>query len=164
MTLEKGSWDSIIESMAADYDYPYEPIREALGTVIGRICLVLAAVLLGAALAGVSATREISGCLAGWLGFIGFNLASLLLGFGIFVFPLVLIFAIFFVRNEWPLATVLVCTVLMWWNQHKTMRWMLYDSPEAKQRQAINEAMQQALEQRPKEVRRAAVVDQQPQN
>lgn len=113
-------------------DYPYSQIREALGTVFGRVALVAATMLAGCMLGGLTAMRSFEGLWIGLSGFAWLGLSSLFSGPGFLVFPLLFIFTLVFVRLEWPLWLTVVCTVLMWWNIHRTVRWNLYDSPMAK--------------------------------
>lgn len=133
-------------------DYPYAQFREAFGTVLGRVGLVILAALGGSMLGGLSATRSAGGLWLGLIGLPGLSLASLFYGVGLFVLPALLLYAIASVRCEWPLRVTIVCSLLMWWNIHKTIRWTVYDSPMAKQQQkfradlekSMNEAIQRA--------------------
>ena len=133
-------------------DYPYAQFREAFGSVLGRVGLVILAVLGGSMLGGLSATRSIGGMWLGAIGLPGLSLASIVSGVGLFVLPALLLYAIASVRYEWPLRLTLLCSLLMWWNIHKTVRWTVYDSPMAKQQQkswadfekGMNEAIQDA--------------------
>lgn len=127
------------------HDYPYGQFREALSTVIGRLSLVAAAVLVGSVLAGLTATRSIEGIVVGIIALPGMSAASLFYGVGIFVLPVVFVFAIMFARSNWPLWLPLICTLLMWWNLHGTIRWMVYDSPSAQQRQKLMNEIQGAV-------------------
>lgn len=61
-------------------DYPYAPIKEALGSVLGRVCLVVLAALGGSMLAGWTATRSLAGLWVGVVGLPGFSLASIFYG------------------------------------------------------------------------------------
>lgn len=130
-------------------DYPYSQLKEACGTLLGRVGLIIIAVLAGSMLGGLSATRSLAGLWAGAIGMPGLSLTSILYGAGIFVLPALLIYAIVSIRCEWPLRLTLLCTVLMWWNIHKTIRWTVYDSPMAKKQQkfadSIEKGMQEAL-------------------
>lgn len=133
-------------------DYPYAQLKEAFGTVLGRVGLVILAALGGSMLGGVSATRSLDGLWLGVIGLPGLSLASIVYGVGYFVLPALLIYTIVSVRCEWPLRLTLLCSILMWWNIHKTIRWAAYDSPMAKQQQKLeadlgqimNEAFQEA--------------------
>lgn len=133
-------------------DYPYAQFREAFGTVLGRVGLVILAALGGSMLGGLSATRSVGGLWLGVIGLPGLSLASLFYGVGLFVLPALLLYAIVSVRCAWPLRLTIVCSLLMWWNIHKTIRWTVYDSPMAKQQQkfradlekSMNEAIQRA--------------------
>ena len=58
---------------------------------------------------------------------------------GIVALPVILVFAFAFVRCEWPLRTVVICTVLMWVNIHNAVRWGNYDSPMAKKMQMLRD-------------------------
>ena len=84
-------------------DYPYAQFREAFGTVLGRVGLVVMAALGGSMLGGLTATRSIEGL---WLGVIGLpvlSLASIFYGVGLFVLPALPLYAFASVRCEWPL-------------------------------------------------------------
>jgi hypothetical protein len=118
-------------------DYPYAQFREALGTVLGRLFLILLAVLGGSMLGALTATRSIGGLWLGVIGLPGLSLASIFSGFGFLVLPALLLYAIVSVRCEWPLRLTLLCSLLMWWNIHKTIRWTVYDSPMAKRHQKL---------------------------
>ena len=118
-------------------DYPYSQFREAFGTAFGRVGLVLLAALLGSMLGGLTATHSVGGLWVGIVGLPGLSLASIFYGVGIFVLPALLLFAIVSTRCEWPLRLTLICSLLMWWNIHRTIRWTVYDSPMAKQQQKI---------------------------
>lgn len=100
-------------------------------------------------LGGVTATRSVGGL---WLGLVELPdlcLGSIFFGVGFFVFPALLVYAIASVRCEWPLRLTLLCTVLMWWNIHKTIRWS-YDGPMAKRLKTLdaefNKSMNEAAE------------------
>lgn len=118
-------------------DYPYSQFREAFGTVLGRLGLISLAVLGGSMLGGLTAYRSIAGLWEGVVGLPGLSLASIFFGVGFFVLPVLLIYAIVSIRCEWPLRLTVICTLLMWWNIHKTIRWVEFDSPSAKQRQEM---------------------------
>ncbi len=126
-------------------DYPYAPFREAFETVFGRVGLVLLAVLGGSMLGGLTATRSLGGLWLGIVGMPGLSLASIFVGVGFFVLPALLLFAIASVRCEWPLRLTLLCSILMWWNVHKTIRWSVYDGPMAKQQQKLQSEMERSL-------------------
>lgn len=64
--------------MTRFHDYPHGQFREALGTVFGRLSLVFAAVLFGASLAGLTATRSFVGLIAGIIGLPAMSVASLI--------------------------------------------------------------------------------------
>ena len=110
-------------------DYPYSAIREAFSSILGRLGLVFLSVILGSMLAGITATREIWGVVIGLVTLPGMLPSSLFVSVGLVVCPLVILFACLFASSEWPLRTVGVCVILMWWNLHGTLRWTLYDSP-----------------------------------
>lgn len=126
-------------------DYPYAQFREAFGTTLGRVCLVVLAALAGSMLGGLTATRSIWGLGLGVIGFPGFSLASIFFGVGLFVFPALLVYAIASIRREWPLPLTFVCSLLMWWNIHDTIRWTVYDSPMAKQQKQLRADMDKAM-------------------
>lgn len=126
-------------------DYPYAQFREAFGTVLGRVGLVLLAALGGSMLGGLTATRSVEGLWLGVIGLPGFSLASIVYGVGLFVLPALLFYAIISVRYEWPLRLTLLCSLLMWWNIHKTIRWTVYDSPMAKQQQKLRADLQKGM-------------------
>ncbi len=128
-------------------DYPYAPLREALGTLLGRLLLLLLVVLAGSMLGGLTATRTWSGLWVGVIGLPGLSLASLLYGPGLIILPALLIYAIVSIRSEWPLWLSLLFIPLMWWNIHKTIRWTAYDSPAAKQLQQIQSEFHQGSKQ-----------------
>ncbi|MEN3939709.1 hypothetical protein WJU23_00320 [Prosthecobacter sp. SYSU 5D2] len=50
----------------------------------------------------------------------------------------VLVYAIVSIRCEWPLWLTWLCTLLMWYNIHRTVRWTEYDSPLAKQQKQLH--------------------------
>ncbi len=126
-------------------DYPYAPFREAFGTVLGRVGLVILAALGGSMLGGWTATRSMGGLWLGVVGFPDYSLASIIYGVGLFVLPALVIYAMVSVRCEWPLRLTLLCSLLMWWNIHKTIRWTEYDSPVAKQRQKLRADLQKGM-------------------
>jgi hypothetical protein len=139
-------------------DYPYAQFREAFGTVLGRVGLVILAALGGSMLGGLTATRSIEGLWLGVIGLPGLSLASIFYGVGLFVLPALLIYAIASVRCEWPLRLTLLCALLMWWNTHKTIRWTTYDSPMAKQQQKfqadLEKGMNEAMDRANKKIRK----------
>lgn len=126
-------------------NYPYAQFKEAFKTMFGRVGLVVLAALGGSMLGGLTATRSLRGLWEGAIGMPGLSLSSIFSGIGLFVLPLLLVYTIVSVRWEWPLRLTLICTVLMWWNIHKTIRWDLYDSPMAKQEQKLKAQLEQAL-------------------
>lgn len=97
-------------------DYPYSQFREAAGTLIGRIVLVLLASCVGAMLGLAMRCRSLGEFWAWVPQLPGVCFFSILLGNGIYVLPLVLIFAFVYVRMELPLWSAGICVVLMWWN------------------------------------------------
>jgi hypothetical protein len=127
-------------------DYPYAPIREALSTIIGRIALVACSILISSMLAGVTATRSLAGIVIGLVTLPGMIPISFFWSVGFFVLPFLVIFTCMFVRSEWPLRSVVISVILMWWNLHGTMRWALYDSPLIKQEQKLRTEMQKMEE------------------
>ncbi|MEQ1749950.1 MAG: hypothetical protein ABL974_11035 [Prosthecobacter sp.] len=127
-------------------DYPYAPIREALGTILGRIALVALSILISAMLAGVTATRSLAGIVIGLVTLPAMIPISLFWSVGFFVLPFLVIFTCMFARSEWPLRSVVICVILMWWNLHGTMRWAFFDSPLVKQEEKLQSEMQNALE------------------
>lgn len=133
-------------SMPRFDDYPYGPWREALGTLVGRLMVLLLVVLGGAMLGGVTSTRSLSGLWTGIVDLPGLSLASLLFGPGLLVLPALLVYAIVSIRNEWPLRLSLLFLPLMWWNVHKTIRWTVYDSPSARRIQQIQTKLNQGLQ------------------
>jgi hypothetical protein len=137
-------------------DYPYAQVREACGTVLGRVGLVVLAALGGSMAAGVTATHSLAGLWLGFIGLPGFSLASLFYGVGIFVLPLLLFYAIASIRCGWPLRLTLICFVLMWWNIHQTIRWSMYDSPMAKKTQKIQAELRKAIDEAIEEGQREA--------
>lgn len=135
-------------------DYPYAQIRAALATVIGRIFLVLMATLLGSMLGGMTATRSLAGLLLGLVGFPSYSLGSLFLSVGMVVLPLILLYTIISTRYEWAMRFTLICTVLMWWNIHRTIRWSLYDSPMVKQEKQVQADLNQAMKEANEKLKR----------
>ena len=120
-------------------DYPYGPIRSALETVFGRIGLVILATLFGSMLGGLSAMRSLEGLGVGLIGVLGFSLTSIFYASGLWVLPVIGLFAIASTRYEWPLKLTLLCTILMWWNIHQTIHRTIYDSPGAKLQKRLEE-------------------------
>lgn len=127
-------------------DYPYAQIREALGTVLGRVGLVVLATLGGSMLGGCSATRSLEGLWIGVIGLPALSLGSIFFGVGYLVFPVLLLYTIVSIRYQWPLKLTLIGVFLMWWNVHQTIRWTFYDSPMAKEQQKSQEEWNRALE------------------
>lgn len=127
-------------------DYPYAPIREALSTILGRIALVALSVLVSSMLAGVTATRSLAGIVVGPVTLPAMIPISLFWSVGFFVLPFLVIFTCMFARSEWPLRSVAICVILMWWNLHGTMRWAFFDSPLVKQEEKLRSEMQKAME------------------
>lgn len=116
-------------------DFPYAPLREAMNTIAGRLATVLAAMVLGSFLASITATEswgDMISCIPPVTWF-----SSLFSGHGFIVLPGVVVFAILFVRQQWPLPLVLLVTAVMWWDGHGTIRWSMYDSPAVKLRQKL---------------------------
>jgi len=126
-------------------DYPYSAIRDAFRSMLGRLMLVLLSIFLAAVLAGITATREIGGAVVGIVTLPGMLPASLFVSVGSVVCPLVILFACLFARSEWPLRTVGIGVVLMWWNLHATLRWTLYDSPLLNEQRKFQRELQQQL-------------------
>jgi hypothetical protein len=114
-------------------DYPCAQLREALGTVLGRVGLIVLVALGGSMLGGWTATSSVEGLWLGVTGFPSLSLASIFHGYGFVVLPALFLYAIISVRCELPLRLTLLCSLFMWWNIHKTIRWTTYDSPMAKQ-------------------------------
>jgi hypothetical protein len=134
-------------------DYPYSQFREALGSTVGRVLVVGFAVFIGVAVAGITATRSLAGVLMAMVELPDLTVSSLFFGIGIFVLPFILVFTFAFARSEWPLWAPIVCSVLMWWNMHGTIRWALYDSPLAKKMESLSTQMEYDSEQAKQRVR-----------
>ena len=118
-------------------NYPLAPFINALQTVVGRAALVVVAFVLGILFGGISAARAFSGAWEALTSFPAWSAASFFFGVGFIAFPAALIFAIMFVRSEWPLWIVFVVTLLVWWNCHKTIYWALHDSPAVRIEQQV---------------------------
>ncbi len=116
-------------------DFPYAPFREAMNTIAGRLATVFAAMVLGSLLASFTATDSWGDMLSNLPPMVCF--LSLFSGHGFIVFPGIIVFSTLFVRMQWSLPLVLLVTAVMWWDGHATIRWGMYDSPAAKQRQAM---------------------------
>lgn len=96
-------------------------------------------------LGGLTATRSLWGLWAGAIGLPGLSLDSIFFGVGVFALPLLLVYAVASIRGGWPLRLTLICSLLMWWNVHKTIRWTVYDRPMAKQQQEIQATINAAM-------------------
>jgi len=121
-------------------NYPIAPFLDALRTVTGRVVLVLGTVVLGSCLGGITATRELGGAWDAIGSFFLWAASSFLFSVGVIAFPAAFLFALLFVRREWPLWTVTVVALLIWWNAHKTIYYLLNQSAGAKTQKQI-EAM-----------------------
>lgn len=127
-------------------DFPYGPFLNAFNTLIGRIFLVVLATLLGSMLGSMTALRAWQGLWEG-LSQVGMlSVGSLFYGIGIFAFPAILLFALGFVLWEWRLLYVLIPTVLMWANIHRTVRWTEFDSPLAQKMKALQSEISKAVQ------------------
>lgn len=126
-------------------DYPFAQFRAAFRTLFGRIFLILLALMAGAGLGGLTATRSGEGFLVGVVGFVGIGLDSIFFGVGFLLFPIIFIYTLVSIRFEWPLWLGLICTILMWWNFHRTIRWTFYDSPMAKRHNQLNAEMKDMI-------------------
>jgi hypothetical protein len=134
-------------------NYPLAPFVNALHTVIGRVILVFVAVIIGSALGGITATNHIVGAWEAISSFFIWSASSFLFSVGIIAFPVVFLFALFFVRCKWPLWTVVVVVLLMWWNSNKTIYYLLNESAGAKvqkQMDAMMEDINKRLQENPK--------------
>jgi hypothetical protein len=129
-------------------NHPLAPAVDALRTVTGRVVLIFAAVLIGAALGGFTATRELSGAWGALSGFFPWAAASFLYSVGIVSFSATLIFALLFIRREWPLWTVAAVTLLMWWNAHETIYYLLHEGAGARALQKVDAVLQDLPNQR----------------
>lgn len=118
-------------------DHPYGPLLSALNTLLGRISLVIVAAVFGSMLGAMTAYGTWQAAGAGLMMLLPLSFASFLWADGLWVFPLILLFAIGFVTREWRLRYALLCTGLMWLNIHHTVRWIEFDSPAAKQMKAL---------------------------
>jgi len=122
-------------------DYPYGPVLSALNTLLGRAFLVIAASGVGFMLGIVTAFRSFKPV---WLALdemILLGIFSIFYGIGLWVFPLIFLFALGFVLREWRLRYALLCTVLMWVNMHRTIRWTEFDGPMAQPKKVIQEVL-----------------------
>jgi hypothetical protein len=119
------------------------------------VILCFLAVILGVFLGGATGSHSFIGGLSAVAAFPSLVAASLFIGYGILVIPVVLFFIIMFARSEWPLWAALSVTALLWWSMHVTIHFALHDSPvaqlEKKVRGAMIEASRQAAEARRKE-------------
>ena len=116
-------------------------MKDAFATLFGRIVWVIVCITIGLWMGGMTASRSFDGLKMGFLELFGLSVASFFFGPGLLVFPLVLLFLVLFIRYEWPLRYALICTLLMTWNSHRTLRWTFYDSPMAKMERQMNEKL-----------------------
>lgn len=114
-------------------NYPYTPVREALETVFGRVCVILFAMFVGSICGGWTATHSAEGLRLATVGLPGLCLASILYGSGLVIFGIIALYAFASIVLEWPLILSVACSFLMWWNVHMAVRWALRDSPAATQ-------------------------------
>lgn len=99
---------------------------------------------MGAYLGGLTSTYSWSDAFAGISEFHHLVVVSILfIGIGLFALPATLLFIIMFTRSEWPLWTVTVATLLIWWNTHKTIYWTLHESAAAQIQKIADDANQQ---------------------
>lgn len=131
-------------------DFPYGPLREALETVLGRVGLLFAVVLGGAALGCVTAAESWRDAWEVLTDLPGLILMSLFYGKGLFVLPAALVFGILSVRLEWRLRYHLIFLVLMAWNLHQTVRWSAYDGPQAQKLRKVQEELRESIRLREK--------------
>lgn len=126
--------------------YPYSQIRDALETVLGRVTLCALALVLGSALGYGTATRSFAGLLLGITELPMLAPMSILMGGGLLVFPVVFLYVFMAIKWQWPYYLTIICTLLMWWNVHKTIRWANYDSPSAKKMQKLVDEIERSRE------------------
>lgn len=129
-------------------DYPYSAIREAFSSMLGRLGLVLLSIILASMLAGLTAMGSLGGAVLGPLALPTTLPVSFLFSVGIVVVPFVILFACLFARSEWPLRTVGICVLLMWWNLHGVMRWAIdqQNGPAAKEMRRVEEEIERSLQ------------------
>ncbi|MCX6899986.1 MAG: hypothetical protein NT105_14975 [Verrucomicrobia bacterium] len=125
-------------------DYPLSVFLGALRTVVGRVFLVSVAVVLGAFLGGVTALRSWEGGCWAVSAFYFLFATSIFTSVGIIALPGTLLIACIFARYEWPLWTVFLATLLIWWNTHGAVSWVAYESPMAQMRLMFEKAEQEA--------------------
>jgi hypothetical protein len=128
-------------------EYPYKQFREAMGTMFGRLDLIFLAVLGGSMLGGWTGLGSIAGIFLGSIGLFGLAPLSIFSGVGLFVFPLLVFYAIASIRAEWPLRLTWLCLFLMWWNIDMTVRWAVYDSPMLKEQRKLQAEFQEVIKQ-----------------
>lgn len=126
-------------------DYPLAPFVSAARTVLVRLLLIALAIAVGAYLGGLSATHSWLNGLAGLLQIHTLAFNSIFFSVGIIALPATVLFAVLFVRSQWPLWTVVIVTLLMWWNTHKTLYWVLHESASAKIQQALETAFRDTM-------------------
>lgn len=122
-------------------DFPYGPLVTAFNTLVGRIALVILASILGCMLGTMTALRSWNGLWEGLTSAGTLSFSSIFYGIGFFALPVLLLFTLGFVLWEWRLRYVLIATLLMWVNIHRTVRWVRFDSPFA----AVMQMMQDEL-------------------
>jgi hypothetical protein len=112
--------------MSDPTDVPYSPLRDALTSMLGRLGLVLGAVLLGVLLGAISATGSLLDGAGLALRFPAWAFSSVFFGPGIVVGGFLLVFAILYSTWEWPRWLACVAVALMWWNAHETAAHLLF--------------------------------------
>src|SRR5687768_1048039 len=122
-------------------NYPLAPFINALRSVVGRVTLGFLAVILGVYLGGATGAQSFIGGFAALASFPSLIAASLFVGYGILVIPIVLFFIILFARSEWPLWIVAIVAALFWWSMHTTVHFMLHESAAAKMEKMVNDAV-----------------------
>jgi hypothetical protein len=118
--------------------------------------LVIAAVVIGSALGGITATDHIGGAWKALGSFFAWAASSLFFSVGIIAFPAAFLFAVVFIRSEWPLWTVAIVALLIWWNSHKTIYYLFNESAGAKvpkQMDAMIDDINKRQQQQPKSQR-----------
>ena len=112
--------------MSDPTDVPYSPLRDALTSMLGRLGLVLGAVLFGVLLGAISATGSLWDGAGLALQFPVLAFSSVLFGPGIVVGGFLLVFAILYSTWEWPRWLACVAVAIMWWNAHETVAHLLF--------------------------------------
>lgn len=132
------------------FEFPIDPLLDALRSMFGRCFLILVCVAFGFGTGTAIVEKSLVALASGTLFFYGTAFVSVLAGYGALAFIVIFVFAILYVVFEWNERSLLVPFLVCTWVGMDTTDYILNRSPAARIEKKIKEGLRQSVEQKSK--------------